>query len=68
MSIITDTALSEEDFIMNGVADLTIRDGSAGFIYMGSVKNLLQKINSLQVLDVFIEEPTLEEIFLHYYQ
>ncbi|MDW7661701.1 MAG: ABC transporter ATP-binding protein [Bacillota bacterium] len=68
VSIITDTALREEDFMMNGVADLSIRDCSAGFIYRGSVKDLLQKIDSFQVRDVFIEEPTLEEIFLHYYQ
>ncbi len=68
VSIVADSALSKEDFKMDGVADLAIRDSSASFIYMGPVTDLLQWINSFQVRDVFIEEPTLEEIFLHYYQ
>ncbi|WP_422485404.1 ABC transporter ATP-binding protein [Gudongella sp. DL1XJH-153] len=68
VSIFADSAISEEDFMMDGVADLAIRDNSASFIYMGPVTDLLQRINSFKVRDVFIEEPTLEEIFLHYYQ
>jgi hypothetical protein len=28
----------------------------------------LQKISSVQVTDLTIEEPTLEEIFIHYYE
>jgi ABC-2 type transport system ATP-binding protein len=68
VSIITDTSLNDEDFNIKGVADLSVSDNSAAFIYMGPVSDLLDKINSFQVRDVFIEEPTLEEIFLHYYQ
>jgi hypothetical protein len=29
---------------------------------------LLKKISGLKVTDVTIEEPTLEEIFMHYYE
>jgi hypothetical protein len=29
---------------------------------------VLKKLSSLQVSDVTIEEPTLEEIFMHYYE
>jgi hypothetical protein len=29
---------------------------------------LLQKISGLRLTDVTIEEPTLEEIFMHYYK
>ena len=68
VSILADGGLDKDDLKMDGVADLNIRDGSASFIYMGPVNDLLQRINSFQVRDVFIEEPSLEEIFLHYYQ
>ena len=61
-------SLVREDLSLDGVADLTISNGNTSFIYMGPVVELLSKINSFQVRDVFIEEPTLEEIFLHYYQ
>jgi hypothetical protein len=29
---------------------------------------VLQKISAVQVTDLTIEEPTLEEIFMHYYE
>jgi hypothetical protein len=34
----------------------------------GPVTEVVGRIDRLGVTDVFIEEPTLEEIFLHYYQ
>lgn len=40
----------------------------ASFLFKGEVNGMLEKIWRLQVSDVVIEEPTLEEIFLHYYQ
>ncbi|WP_409228819.1 ABC transporter ATP-binding protein [Gudongella sp. SC589] len=68
VSIVTENPLVREDLDLDGVADLTISNGNTSFIYMGPVVELLSKINSFPVRDVFIEEPTLEEIFLHYYQ
>lgn len=37
------------------------------FIHTGSMKELLQKLNALEPEDILIEEPSLEEIFMHYY-
>jgi len=51
-----------------GVADLKQAGDSAEFMYMGDVAGILKKIGALEVTDVYIEEPTLEEIFLHYYE
>jgi ABC-2 type transport system ATP-binding protein len=38
------------------------------FFYKGDINAMMQKIASVQVSDVTIEEPTLEEIFMHYYE
>ena len=38
------------------------------FFFKGDINAVLQKISSIQVSDVTIEEPTLEEIFMHYYE
>jgi len=68
VSLITDSPLDKKDVDFKGVANFKITSTSTSFIYMGPVKELLDKITSFHVRDVFIEEPTLEEIFLHYYQ
>lgn len=37
------------------------------FMFSGEIKDLLKVLAGNNVLDVLIEEPTLEEIFMHYY-
>ncbi len=50
------------------VAQLVQSGDTATFMYKGDVDALFQQIAALGVADAFVEEPTLEEIFLHYYQ
>ncbi len=50
------------------VAQLAQQVDTATFMYKGDVDALFKKIATLDVTDAFVEEPTLEEIFLHYYQ
>lgn len=68
VSLVTENSVDKREMDFDGVADINVTDNSASFIYMGPITDLLEKINTFQVRDVFIEEPTLEEIFLHYYQ
>lgn len=51
-----------------GIADLKQDHDQASFIYMGDVAQLLEKLHYLNAVDIFIQEPSLEEIFLHYYE
>ncbi len=37
-------------------------------LYSGDMKALLNKLNTLPVQDLLIGEPTLEEVFMHYYE
>ena len=60
--------LTAPDFDLPGVTNLQTEDGSVNFFFKGDINTVLQKISTLQVSDVSIEEPTLEEIFMHYYE
>lgn len=60
--------LKEGSFEFGEMADLKVSDKTASFIYMGNASNLLDGLYELKVNDIYIEEPTLEEIFLHYYK
>lgn len=45
-----------------------VRDGvSEDFIFRGELQNLFKELSQGNVTDVLIEEPPLNEIFLHYY-
>ena len=58
----------EGAFALEGVADLSVRDNAVTFIYRGSVNGLTQRLAELDLENLTVEEPDLEEIFLHYYQ
>ncbi len=60
--------LTAVDFNLPGVTNLQAEDSSVHFFFKGDINTVLHKISGLQVSDVSIEEPTLEEIFIHYYE
>ncbi len=51
-----------------GVTNLERVNGAVRFFYKGDLNIIMRKIAELTVSDVTIEEPTLEEIFMHYYE
>ncbi len=51
-----------------GISNLEVIDGEIRFLYKGDINDLLRMVAKNQVIDVNIEEPTLEEVFMHYYQ
>ena len=51
-----------------GVANIQNEDGTTQFFYRDDINLLLRHLNSLEIVDLNIEEPTLEEIFMHYYE
>jgi len=60
--------LDEKRFAVDGVMNLEMDDGEARFFYRGDINTMLGIIGEQEVTDVTIEEPTLEEIFMHYYE
>jgi len=53
---------------IKGVVGLNVEENSVSFMYQGNIKILLTALNNTEVDDVIIEEPSLEEIFMHYYE
>jgi len=57
--------ISETD--IEDVQDLKITARGAEGLFSGDVRQLMQQLSVLPVEDVVIEDPSLEEIFMHYY-
>ena len=51
-----------------GVSNVEVIDGEIRFLYKGDINDLLSLVSKNKVFDINIEEPTLEEVFMHYYQ
>jgi ABC-2 type transport system ATP-binding protein len=60
--------LNPASFNLPGVTNLQTENGIVNFFFKGDINSVLQKISGVQVTDLTIEEPTLEEIFMHYYE
>ncbi len=60
--------LDETRFAAAGASNLQKEDGAIRFFYKGDINVITKLISEYQVSDVTIEEPTLEEIFIHYYE
>lgn len=58
----------EERFRLPGVSDLTVRGSEVSFLYRGSPNALTEGLRGVPMGSLWIEEPSLEEIFLHYYE
>ncbi len=59
--------LDASRFDIPGVTHLDQHDGGVLVFYKGDINTITRKISDMTVSDVAIEEPTLEEIFMHYY-
>ncbi len=51
-----------------GVTNRTVADNSVEFLYSGPIDRVIKKLYECELTNLWIEEPQLEEIFMHYYQ
>ena len=65
---VTAEGLTPAFFDIPGVTNVQTENGTVNFFFKGDINSVLAKISAIQVTDVTIEEPTLEEIFMHYYE
>lgn len=56
--------------MLNGlqIANAKESDSGLSFVYKGDSRQLLNALSALPLKDVLIQEPSLEEIFMHYYK
>ena len=60
--------LDPKPFDFAGISNLILEDGELSFFYKGDINQVTNVLGKMQLTDVVIEEPTLEEIFIHYYE
>ena len=70
VSVTAKSAIPNGFFDLAGIADYkeNANQTSASFMYNGNIASVMDKLHSLPLEDVLLEEPLLEEIFLHYYE
>ena len=68
ISLTTRTPIPKDFFSIPGMANGKQEANSAAFMYSGNTMTIMNKLCQLPLEDIRIEEPSLEEIFLHYYQ
>lgn len=55
-------------FKMDGINNLEAKGKEISFLFRGNINLMLKKIADLNLTNIWIEEPSLEEIFMHYYE
>jgi ABC-2 type transport system ATP-binding protein len=65
---ITADGLDIKAYQVDGVTNLQQENGAVHFFFKGDINVITRMISQKKVNDVTIEEPTLEEIFMHYYE
>jgi len=59
---------SKKYFDIDGIADYSQENDQISFIFNGEISIIIERLSGLALKDVTIDEPNLEEVFLHYYQ
>lgn len=58
-----------EKFMIAGIEKVIIRTGNhLSFLYSGEINELIALLSGNKMINLTIEEPSLEEIFMHYYK
>ncbi len=65
---LTAPGVSPDAFALPGVTECQQEGDALRFFFRGDINAVLQRLGQMQVTDLTIEEPTLEEIFMHYYE
>ncbi len=61
--------ISLSKFSLPGVTNINLNDNDeCTFLYQGPINPILTAINSYSIANIMMEEPDLEDIFLHYYK
>lgn len=61
------TPIDENYFHINGTKDFKTVGEKLSFLYSGDINQLTHKLSNLDIHNLLIEDPDLEDIFMHYY-
>lgn len=63
----TTSILSSDYFNSDEVKEFQAKENIITFLYKGDLNKITPKLASIEIDNLWIEEPSLEEIFMHYY-
>jgi ABC-2 type transport system ATP-binding protein len=64
----TKAPLDPNYFNISGVNNLEIKETTTSFLFRGNINAIMKKLADIELANLWIEEPDLEEIFMHYYE
>lgn len=67
ISIEAKSGINSETLNIRGVSDFVVKGNTASFIFKGNINTITKKIAEIELRNISIDEPDLEEIFMHYY-
>lgn len=60
--------IDENNFKIEGVSKFIKNHSKLSFFYKGDINKIIKVLSENNLKDVVIEEPSLEEVFIHYYE
>lgn len=60
--------IRREYFEMAGINNLAVDGRKVSFLFKGNINLILKKLAYVEIQNIWIEEPSLEEVFIHYYE
>lgn len=63
----TAAAFEEQALDLPGIVDATVVGDSAQFTFAGDYDELIDLLDQFELIDLHVEEPPLEDVFMHYY-
>jgi ABC-2 type transport system ATP-binding protein len=64
----TKSPIEKGFFNLAGVTNMEVKDHMVTFLYSGNINIIMKKLSEIELTNLWIEEPDLEEIFMHYYE
>lgn len=64
----TKLEIGKEYFNLDGLNNLEIEGNKVSFLFKGNINLIMKRISAMEIRNIWIEEPSLEEIFMHYYE
>lgn len=60
--------IDKDYFNIEGVNHVQVKENGISFLFRGNINMIINKLSTINITNLWIEEPDLEEIFLHYYE
>lgn len=68
IKVVSNKSFDGSIFNIEGVTELKSNEVEANFMYKGNMNKVIEKLSTVDVKNLLVQEPTLEEIFMYYYK